>query len=132
MEKKILFTTLFMILALSTIASSIPYSQQTYSQNKPSYYAQYDYRVNNYYYNRPINLREGYSDNQARRWNAPYLVYSNSCNTLYGCRQVATSHMYVDNALDYAYYKNPELLAPRYMDNHQRYVRGIWPQKFLY
>jgi hypothetical protein len=62
----------------------------------------------------------------------PYIMQSQSCNPLFGCKSVADSHMYVGNAIDYAYYTHPELLEPRYMDNHQRTYKGLRPQAFVY
>lgn len=62
----------------------------------------------------------------------PYPMPSTSCNPFYGCRTSYNSYIYVDNVLDYTYYKNPWLLDPRYMDNHVWYARGLWPQGFYY
>jgi hypothetical protein len=103
--------------------------------NQPSYYSQYSYK-NSFAYSRNYAVAQPHEDSSFYKYpyqgNGPYLMAGSSCNNLYGCRQTANSHMYVDNALDYTYYTHPELLEPRYMDNHQRLYKGLWPQAFSY
>jgi len=102
-----------------------------YNYNQPTYYSQYNLRPNyGYYYN---SLHQPYYGYNNRLYpSGPYPVLSTSCNSIYGCKTSYSSYMHVDSALDYAYYTNPWLLEPRYMDNHQRYARGLWPQGLYY
>ncbi len=98
-------------------------SQNTaYNYNQP-YYSQYNYRYNQpyayYNYYRPYSR-------------GPQLMPSAECNALYGCRTNYNSYIYIHNALDYTYYTNPQLLEPRYMNNHMRYVKGLWSGSFWY
>jgi hypothetical protein len=88
------------------------------------YYTQYGNTYNYAYGNY-------FSANNYRPY-GPYLMPSTSYNSYYGYRTNYDSHMYIDNVLDYTYYTNPQLLEPRYIDNHQWYARGLWPQHFLY
>ncbi|MBN2052215.1 hypothetical protein JW756_01810 [Candidatus Woesearchaeota archaeon] len=94
------------------------------------YYPRYNYAYNthNNYYNHYTH----YSN-----YNYPYgwalaPMPSYNCNAIYGCRTTYNSYIHLGNALDYTYYTHPELLAPRYMSNHMRYARGLWPERFWY
>ena len=104
---------------------------------------QYQYNYNNAYYQ---NYQAGYNNNVyhlsgaanyvggygQQGW-SPYLMPSQTYNPLLGYKTTYDSHIYVNNALDYAYYQNPSLLATRYMDNHQPYARNlIGTQSFNY
>lgn len=129
-------------LAASSQAYATPYGYQLNTYNRNSYYQQ------NYGYN-SLSATQ-YTPSYAN-WNAirmsgsanyvggygqhgisPFSISSTTCNTFLGCRQNYNSHIYIGNALDYTYYTHPELLAPRYMDNHQRQVKNLWPQAFTY
>jgi hypothetical protein len=121
----ITLTFLFAFLGLFTTLKFLANQQSVYSYSSPSYYSQYDYRYNSVY-----NIYNNYAYNY--RPHGPYLMPSTSYNPLYGYRQNYDSYIYVDNALDYTYYTNPQLLEPRYMNNHQWYARGLWPQRFYY
>ncbi|MBN1793118.1 hypothetical protein JW826_05535 [Candidatus Woesearchaeota archaeon] len=119
------------------------YAGQTYAYNNPSSHGQYDYRYNSIYTGKdyiPVAAsgRIGqpfYLNTQIR--NSRYAnniryIPSYSCNALLGCKTTYNSHIYLDNAQDHAYYTNPSMLVPRYMNNHQRYIPNIRPQGFTY
>ena len=110
----ITLTFLFAFLGLFTTLKFFASQDSIYSYNS--------YRSPYYSYGRPYNYRPY----------GPYLMPSTSYNSLYGYRQNYDSYIYVDNALDYTYYTNPQLLEPRYMNNHQWYARGLWPQGLYY
>ena len=122
-----LFTFIGLFSTLKFFANQYP----SYSYSRPSYYNQYGYG-----YNSGSSIRSAYSAYNNYAYNhrpyGPYLMPSTSYNSLYGYRQNTDSYIYVDNALDYTYYTNPQLLEPRYMNNHQWYARGLWPQGFYY
>lgn len=128
--KGIILTLLIVFLGLNV---------QLFAYNKPSSYGQYNYRYNSGYM--PMNMNtNAYRISGAANyvagygnygWN-PFLMPSKSYNPLFGWRTNYDSHIYIDNKLDYVYYKNPGLLEPRRMNNHQRYVKGLWPQNFWY
>jgi len=106
------------------------YNQPYYS---PYYNNQYYYRYN-YQYN-----YESYPGFNQQFFSGHYgygikyaAMPSYQCNSIYGCRTTYNSYIHLGDALDYTYYTHPELLAPRYMENHMRYVKGLWPQKFWY
>jgi hypothetical protein len=124
----ITLTFLFAFIGLFTALKFFASNDPVYSYGRPSYYGQYDYGRNSAYsvYNSYNNYAYNY------RSYGPYLMPSTSYNPLYGYRQNYDSYIYVDNALDYTYYTNPQLLEPRYMNNHQWHARGLWPQRFSY
>jgi hypothetical protein len=127
----ITLTFLFAFLGLFTTLKFFASQDSIYSYGRPSYYGQYGYG-----YNSGSSIYRAYNtyDNYAYNYRpyGPYLMPSVSYNPLYGYRQNYDSYIYVDNALDYTYYTNPQLLEPRYMNNHQWYARGLWPQGFYY
>lgn len=123
----IILTALFMFPGLLYSLKFLATQHSLTAYNQPSYYSQYNYRYNYAY----SNYGYGYGTYNYRPY-GPYLMPSTTCNSLLGCRTNYDSHIYIDNALDYTYYKNPWLLEPRYMDNHQWYARGLWPQRFSY
>jgi len=90
-------------------------------------YNQYNYRYNYAY----SNYGYAYGAYNYRPY-GPYLMPSTNCNAIYGCTSSYNSQIYIRNALDYTYYTRPELLAPRYMNNHMRYVRGVGLQNYYY
>jgi len=103
-----------------------PFSKYFYSNTQASY--PYQYHQNAYRMSGSGNYVGGYGQHGI----SPFSISSTTCNTLLGCRQNYNSYIYIGNALDYTYYMHPELLAPRYMDNHQRQVTNLWPQAFTY
>jgi hypothetical protein len=126
--------------------SSYNYNQNGYAQQyypyQPQYQPSYNYRYNSGYGGYAYGYAPGsyyggsaagnYVAGYGQRGWSPYLMPSTSCNSLLGCQQNYVSHMYIGNALDAAYYNNPSLFAPRYMDNHQLFTRSLWPQRFSY
>ena len=108
------------------------FAYQAYAYNKPSYYGQYNYRYNQGYI--PFNTIRGlgaanYVAGYGNNGWSPFLMPGTPDR--WG-RVTYNSHIYIDNPLDYTYFKNPWLLEPRRMNNHQWMVRGVWPQKFYY
>jgi hypothetical protein len=105
-----------------------------FAHTQPSYYGQYSYGYNSAYSQYLYHSDSTYGSMRGGPYyqGGPYPMLSTSCNSAYGCRTSYDSQIYVRSALDYTYYKNPWLLEPRYMDNHQRYARGLWPQSFYY
>ena len=130
MSSKALSTGL--ILALVLLFSGL--NIQLLAYNQPSYYNQYNFRYGSYnsYYNyNPAYATYPQFSYVTRHW-GPQLMPSRTCNALLGCRTTYNSYIYVHDALDYTYYTQPGLLAPRYMNNHERYVwRGL-SQAFYY
>ncbi|GEM_PF-1682208 len=130
----LVFIGTFMALKLLAGSYSYPMNTQASSYNRPSYATQYNYRYNygygplSYSQNNPLrmsgaaNYVGGYG---SVGWN-PFLMPSSPDTQ---GRTTYNSHMYIRNKLDYVYYTNPQLLQPRRMDNHQRYVRGLWPER---
>jgi hypothetical protein len=139
-KNSIALSIAFIILLFSLPLFS--YAIQTYTYNRPSYGVQYNYNHYNYNHGYDLNYRTYFQLPNAYRYSGaanyvagygdyggnPRLMSSTSCNLL-GCRQNYDSHIFVKNQLDYVYYKNPDLLEPRYMDNHQGYARNLWPQR---
>jgi hypothetical protein len=142
MNKNALITAVLgLILLFPGSFTAFRYLATDYSNSQARGYGygyNYNYGYNNYggYSTHPAylsgagNYVAGYGNGNYGL--SPHLMASTSCNSLYGCRQNYVSHIYVRNALDYTYYTHPELLATRYMDNHQRYYKGLWPQTFSY
>ena len=124
MNRLILFAVLALMVALPAVSAwSTSYTGVTYAAGTPSYYGQYQYgRVYSPTYGQPYYT--------GSRNLMP--VMSTRCSGLFGCDSVQTGHMYIDSAVDYAYYSNPDLFAVRYMNNHQRSIRGLWPQSFVW
>jgi hypothetical protein len=123
-------------------SSGYGYTRPNYAINNPSYSNYYGlqdagfgngflslYTPGNSY---PASGAANYAAGYGNIGRSPYLMPSYSYNPVFGYRQNYDSHIYIDNALDNTYYNNPQLFATRSMDNHQRYVRGLWPQKFYY
>jgi hypothetical protein len=135
---RLAITCMAFLLLMLSIASAYPYANQVYSAARPSYYGQYNYKNSfaylgaNYYSANAFGRGGQPFYYTPYRGSRPYIMSSTSCNVLAGCRSVANSYMYIDSALDYAYYSDPSLLAPRGMDNHQRWVRGLYPDRFYY
>jgi hypothetical protein len=102
---------------------------QTYNYNN-LYYQNYQsgYNYNDYRLSGAANYVGGYGQ---RGW-SPYLMPSQTYNSLQGYKTTYDSHIYLSDPVAYAYYNNPSLLATRYMDNHQRYVKGMEAQGFDY
>ncbi|MBN2141902.1 hypothetical protein JW711_01100 [Candidatus Woesearchaeota archaeon] len=135
-------TAIIGILGLVLMVSLFGYSYagQVYSTNKASYYSQYNYNYNSVLGSQYYAVNSWGKASQPwtlasfpYRGSGPYLYSgSPSYNPLFGYSYTYNSHMFIDNALDYQYYTHPELLAPRRMQNNQRYYRGLFPQAFLY
>ncbi|MFH0870639.1 MAG: hypothetical protein V1866_06315 [archaeon] len=132
-----------LIVAASSQAYNSSPSYQLNTYNRNSYYQQ-DYRYNSLFATQSYTpsyanlnaIRMSGSGNYVGGYGqhgiSPFSISSTTCNTFLGCKQNYNSHMYIGNALDYTYYMHPELLAPRYMDNHQRQVKNLKPQAFGY
>ena len=133
--KSAMIIMLAMLALMPAVASAIPYAGQAYSASRPSYYGQYNYNAN-YNYHFPGYMPAYYGGRAGSPFHYgtgnPLAYHSSDCSVLLGCRQVQTSHIYVHNALDSAYYSNPGLLSVRHMDNQYRYHGGFWPQAFNY
>lgn len=135
----IILTLLMLFIGALTTLKFFANAYPAYAYNQPSYYGQYNYRYN-YAYNSwpyiPVNAFRGsgaanYVGGYGNHGWSPFLMPS-TCNSWSGCGNNYNSHIYVEDPLTYTYYKNPWLLEPRRMDNHQWMVRGVWPQKFYY
>ncbi|MBU1199024.1 MAG: hypothetical protein KKF46_04260 [Nanoarchaeota archaeon] len=124
------------LLTSNIFAYYYPVGVQTYSYNRPSYYAQYNYGYNS------GNMNSIYSSQYS---GIPHYAYTGSgalnyvrsngrYNTIGWGPFVMdhNNHMYVNNALDEAYFRNPGLLEPRRMNNHQRFVTGMYITTFPY
>jgi len=133
----IILTVLMVFIGMFSIFRFFSGAYPVYSYNKPSYYAQYNYRYNyayNYWPYIPVNAYRGsgaanYVGGYGHHGWSPFLMPGTPDNQ---GRITYNSHIYIDNKLDYTYYKNPWLLEPRRMNNHQWYARGLWPEKFYY
>jgi hypothetical protein len=98
--------------------NNIRYSYYSYSQNhqnqnsyKPTYtYYKGQYETRNY----PVIIQTNQNYNSQK-----YNYYNNRI------MKTTTQNQFfrINNALDYTYYKNPQLFATRYIDNRQRYYR---------
>ena len=123
-------TTQGIILSLLILISGLGFF--LYSNSHPSYYGQYNYR-HDYAYGYGDYVY-GYGDSLPffsfswRRKGPEFMLGTPDNWRKAGCN----SYIYVNNALDYAYYTNPWLLEPRRMNNRQWMYRGLWPQQFYY
>ena len=94
------------------LAITFSFALQTYSNSRSAYNYQYNYRSNSGYYgygSQQNTYRAGWLNN-----GGPFSAGQRTCNALFGCTNVQTSHMYIQSQLDQVYYNNPRLLAPRY------------------
>jgi len=140
MNKKILiFGILAILLMLPTaLAWSNPYGGSdgvTYATARPSVYGQYNTRYNSVYGGAgyvPVNAWGKAGQPWYYRTSAYRPVLSTRCNNLFGCDRVQTGNMYIGSAIDYAYYSTPDLFAVRYMNNHQRSIKNLRPQTFVW
>ncbi len=122
---------------------------QLYSYNRPSYYNQYNYNLNNYRYgyistpflykyNIPL-VRLSPHSSYYHQWPSNYVSgYDYTGKTLLHIpntpdtqgRITYSSRIYPENALMATYYNNPWLLEPRRMNNNQGMIRGVWPSSY--
>jgi len=135
--QKIILTIILVFIGTLPILTFFSNTYPGYTYNKPSYFGQYNHRYNHayeYYPYIPVNAYRSsgaanyVSGYGSHGWN-PFLMPTTPDNQ---GRITYTNHIYIHTKLDYLYYKNPWLLEPRRMWNHQWMIRGLWPQKFYY
>jgi hypothetical protein len=148
MNKQLL---IFFAVFISTLYLTSAYYQNNYIQqgynynnyNNAANLGRYDYSYSYSYgpsYGSQFSLPNSYRVSAAGNYAAGYgnkglspaLMPSTSYNPVFGFRQNFDSHINIRNSLDNTYYNNPQLFATQGISNHQRYVKGLWPQTFRY
>ena len=127
---KTILTILTAILLLSFSVSAYVAGYSMGSYDRPAYYNQYTYTHNSAYMGMnyiPVNTpgvgQPYYVMGQGRTL---FGYGSNDCSH-FGCRPVQTSHMRMNNQLDFVYYNNPSLLDARRINSQSRTVPRNYP-----
>lgn len=125
-----LLTMLMFVVLLSFSANALTTSYSLGSYNRPAYYNQYTYTHNSVYAGMnyiPVNTpgigQPYYAPGRGR---SVFGFGTNDCSH-FGCRPTQTSHMRINNQLDFVYYNNPSLLDARRMDSQSRTVPRNYP-----